>query len=385
MSLIKLGTAIEVVMGQAPPSQHCNADGEGEIFVKAGEFGEKNPSIREWTTNPLKMARADDTLLCVVGATCGKTNMASFDCAIGRSVAAIRPIKAKIDKDFLYHFLGTQVKRLRDRSQGAAQGVITKEMIFDIELMLPPLAQQQRIAAILDKAAEIKAKREQAIAKLDELAQSTFVEMFGDVKTNSKNWNLQKLDEIFELKNGINFSSEQKGNGTLTVDVSNMYADGVYVDTTNLYRVDAKITADRILKNNDLLFVRSSVKQEGVAWATLYKQHIEDVTYCGFLIRARLMRINIELQPQYLVYFLRQKAIRQQLIAKAGKMAITNINQERLGSLKISIPPINLQKEFGGIIDKLDAMKRNHKSQLAKQVDFIKSLQHQAFTTGFNA
>ncbi|MBL0332545.1 MAG: hypothetical protein IPP65_06880 [Chlorobi bacterium] len=62
------------------------------------------PIIREWTTLPLKLASSSDILLCVVGATIGKINF-GIECAIGRSVAAIRPIKNKLDQNYLYYFL----------------------------------------------------------------------------------------------------------------------------------------------------------------------------------------------------------------------------------------------------------------------------------------
>jgi type I restriction enzyme S subunit len=143
-----LGDIADFVMGQAPPGSDCNTRGEGTPFVKAGEFGLKRPVIREWTTNPLKMATVDDVLICVVGATAGKLNLGA-DCAIGRSVAAIRP-SAAIHSEFLYPRLKSEVLRLRANSTGTAQGVISKDMIAQIILALPPAAEQRRIVAKLD-------------------------------------------------------------------------------------------------------------------------------------------------------------------------------------------------------------------------------------------
>ena len=88
----KLGLVSEFVMGQAPLGERCNKDGIGTPFVKAGEFEENRPKIVEWTTDPLKMAMSTDVLVCVVGATAGKINLGA-NCAIGRSVAAVRPGK----------------------------------------------------------------------------------------------------------------------------------------------------------------------------------------------------------------------------------------------------------------------------------------------------
>lgn len=168
---VLLGDVVEVVMGQAPPGHACNKVGDGVPFVKAGEFAERRPVIREWTTKPLRMAQQDDTLVCVVGATAGKVNQGA-DCAIGRSVAAVRPWPQSIDSSFLYRFLSTTVSRLRAGSQGAAQGVITREMICNLELDLPSLDEQRRIAVILDRADALRAKRREVLARLDSLGTS---------------------------------------------------------------------------------------------------------------------------------------------------------------------------------------------------------------------
>jgi hypothetical protein len=113
-----------------------------------------------------------------------------------------------------------------------------------------------------------------------------------------------KLADILEVKNGINFTAAQKGkNGIPTLDVFNMYTKGIRVDLGNLYRVDLKPKEDYILKNGDLLFVRSSVKRDGVGWTSLVRGQNDPVTFCGFIIRGRLREAGVS--PEYLTYFLR--------------------------------------------------------------------------------
>ena len=148
-----LSEIAEVIMGQAPPGSDCNKDGIGSPFVKAGEFGTSRPIIREWTTNPKKFASRDDVLICVVGATCGKLNLGE-NCAIGRSVAAIRPNKSELNQFFLHYFMMQIVQKMRAASTGAAQTVISKKMIHEIRIPLPSLEEQQRIVNILDEAFE---------------------------------------------------------------------------------------------------------------------------------------------------------------------------------------------------------------------------------------
>ena len=115
------------------------------------------------------------------------------------------------------------------------------------------------------------------------------MEREGVGRTLPDGWKWVKLGDVCEFKNGINFNSSQKGSGILTVDVLNMYSKSNYVCMDELYRVDIQLKDEYFLKANDILFVRSSVKQEGVGWATLFPGHSEPVTFCGFIIRGRLL------------------------------------------------------------------------------------------------
>jgi type I restriction enzyme S subunit len=147
--LVQLGEIAEFVMGQAPPGSECNTNGLGTIFVKTGEFGSQYPEVCEWTTKPLKFAKTGDVLICVVGATVGKLNLA-IDCAIGRSVAAIRPV-AQLDTKYIYFALMPFTLRLRAQSRGSAQGVIGKAELNAVQIRLPSLAEQHRIVAKVDE------------------------------------------------------------------------------------------------------------------------------------------------------------------------------------------------------------------------------------------
>lgn len=143
----KLGLIAKFVMGQAPLGERCNKEGIGTPFVKAGEFGENRPEIVEWTTDPLKMARYSDVLVCVVGATAGKINLGA-DCAIGRSVAAIQPSE-KLNQFYLYYLLSLELSNLRSGSRGSAQGVITKDDLYRIPIKLPSIDEQNVIVSIV--------------------------------------------------------------------------------------------------------------------------------------------------------------------------------------------------------------------------------------------
>ncbi|AKV69134.1 restriction endonuclease subunit S [Microcystis panniformis] len=185
-------------------------------------------------------------------------------------------------------------------------------------------------------------------------------------------WQWVKLGDVADLKNGINFTSNQKGSGILTVDVLNMYPNGIYLEVNDLYRVDIKSNNEYMLQTNDILFVRSSVKEEGVAWTTLFSGHTEPVTFCGFIIRARFL--NPEISPEYFVYYCRSEAIRNFLVNKSTRGTITNINQESLKTLKIPLPPLSEQKRIAAILnEQMEAVEKARKATEA-QLEAAKAL-----------
>jgi type I restriction enzyme S subunit len=293
----------------------------------------------------------------------------------------LRPNAELLNSNFLFHWVRSNefIGKMVRQATGASYPAVTDGIVRASQIPLASLPEQRRIAAILDQVDALRAKRRQTLTQLDEMARAVFIDMFGDPTKNEKNWRKVRFDSKFEFKNGINFSSEQRGRGILTVDVLNMYSEDIYIKTDDLYRVDVPMNSDRLLVPGDLLFVRSSVKPEGIAWPSIFFGMTEPVSYCGFLIRARPKSDTSELVPRYMVHFLRQDGIRGQLISKAGKVAITNINQERLGSLEIAIPPRRLQEQFSERAQALEELRSRQKTALKKEDVLFSSLQHRAF------
>lgn len=378
-SATKLGDVVDIIMGQAPPGDLCNTEGQGTIFVKAGEFGPFEPVIREWTTKPLKMAKVDDTLLCVVGATCGKVNFSSFDCAIGRSVAAIRPNQNKIDKNYLYHFLSTKVNELRRKSQGAAQGVINRDMILNIPLYLPMLGEQKRITAILNKAYELKVKREQSIDALDALAQSTFENLF-----NNLDGQLTALNSICKVDNGFAFKSENyDSNGdSYIVRISDIQEGEVTLSrAAKIYKSNVSRCENIQLKTNDILIAMSGATTGKIGV-------LEDIDGKSVFLNQRVGKYEIlnesAITHEYLIELLKSRMYKQYVNITAAGAAQPNISTKQLLDFKFYLPPIDEQKRFSLLMKKIAEQKNKLKAADYFCSNLLSSIQHQAFSTGFN-
>ena len=124
---------------------------------------------------------------------------------LGPNSILIRPTSSIANTKFLYWYFKSRLGRdqITSITSATAQKKFNKTSFRALDVKLPPLSEQKRIAAILDKANEIRAKRELALSKLDELAQSTFIDMFGDPITNSHNLPKYKLGDIGVLERGV--------------------------------------------------------------------------------------------------------------------------------------------------------------------------------------
>lgn len=374
-NFVKLATVTEIVMGQAPSSNDCNKDGTGTPFVKAGEFGLSRPLIKEWTTNPLKFATYDDVLLCVVGATCGKINK-GFDGAIGRSVAAVRAKPESIDKNYLYYFLQTWSLRLRAMSQGAAQTVITRDMIGNLEIPLPRIEEQHRIASILDKADELRQKRQQAIEKLDQLLQATFIDMFGDPVSNPKGWYLGKLgDVIHSAKDGPHVSPNYSETGIPFLSTRHVRAGKiVWDDLKFITEKDAQIHWKKCKPTRgDILYTKGGTTGLAAVVDT-------DLDFAVWVHVALLKTNHDKVRSEWLVSMLNTQYCYEQSQRYTHGIANRDLGLKRMVNIEMYIPPLDEQDKFVNFKNKL--MKNNllFESSYSSLEQLFKSLQQQAFS-----
>jgi type I restriction enzyme S subunit len=369
-----LGELSEIVMGQAPPGNESNFDGKGTPFVKAGEFGESRPIIREWTTKPLKFAKSSDVLVCVVGATCGKLNLGA-DCAIGRSVAAVRPNPSLLNQGFLYAFLQGWTLRLRSGSQGSAQGVITRDMLGSIPMPVPPLTEQERIVKLLDEADELRKLRAQADRRTAEFIPALFHEIFGDANFPDKS-----LGEIADVVSGVAKGrrfNEQKSVNVPYVRVANVQ-DG-YLDLSELKIIEAfpREIEELSLKRGDVLMTEGGDFNKLGRGAML--EH--DIPNCIHQNHVFRVRCNQEmLLPHYFAKFLLTQTARHYFLRCAKKTSnLASINMTQLRALPVPVPPPLLQKEFAQRVTEIRELEAGQATSRLRLEELFQSLLHRAF------
>lgn len=300
----------------------------------------------------------------------------------GMNLLSFKPDpKLVIPKYALYALRSDEFKTQLSKSikKSVNQASVSIGDIKKIKLNVPPLAKQKRIAAILDKADEIKRKREQAIAKLDQLAQSIFVEMFGDLANNSKGWECALLANVCER-------AGEYGAGVASIPYSNSLP--IYVRITDIDdngdltkkpvspAGNQKDWCNYKLEVGDVLFARSGAT---VGKTYLHKNTEGYYVFAGYLIRFR--PIVSLVNPQFLFHFTKTDFYNAWVIARQRVVAQPNINAKQYGyDLLIPVPPIALQEQFATRISKLEKLKASNIAALEKHNELFASLQSQAFT-----
>src|SRR5438094_8681543 len=196
-----LAAIAHVAMGQSPPSTTYNMTGEGLPFLQGKfEFGEVYPTPVRFCSKPLRVAEQDDILVSV-RAPVGPVNLSPAKCCIGRGLAAVRGQPTRIDQLYLFYYLRSAQQEISALGQGSTFGAIGRRDVEGIEVPHPiDLREQRRVASILQRAHQLKAKRKDANLPAARLVQAVFLKMFGDPETNPKGWTTQPLGSVLREK-----------------------------------------------------------------------------------------------------------------------------------------------------------------------------------------
>lgn len=168
----------------------------------------------------------------------------------------------------------------------------------------------------------------------------------------TKDWEQRKLGELGSLKNGMNFSKEAMGHGFPFINLQNIFGNNV-IDVNKLELADAteKQLLEYSLLKGDVLFVRSSVKLEGVGEAALVPEILKNTTYSGFIIR---FRDEYGLNNDFKKYIFGTQKVRNQIMAQATNSANKNISQGVLENLTFEVPSFDEQAKIGEHFSNLD-------------------------------
>ena len=251
---------------------------------------------------------------------------------------------------FLYYILSYRMPDYLDKLKiGNAIPFIKMSMLQDFNLPLPNVITQNEIVEELDNYQKI----------IDGCRK--VIENYKPSINIDPNWKIVELGELCNnFMNGINFSAEDMGKGNKIINIKSLFNYFGYINDNDLERVNVseKEIDKKKVNEGDILFVRSSVKYEGVGYPCIAKKYSEKVGFAGFIIKATPDKNKI--LPEYLCGLLRTSKFRKITINNSNRGTITNISQGNLTRIKIPVPDLNIQKKIvKDISDEYETIKKN--------------------------
>jgi type I restriction enzyme S subunit len=383
--LIKIGDFANVITGGTPSTLKNEYWQDGDIpWLNSGEL---NQDIVTFSSNFItseglknsaaKLMPPETVLIALTGATTGKIGYLTFEACANQSVTGILPSKRHFPK-FLYYYLNSIRNRVLKDSYGGAQPHISQGYVKNLKIPLPPLEAQKKISAILDKADELRQNDKKILKKYDKLAQSVFLEMFGDPVRNEKRWEIIKFYQLVSndcpLTYGIVQPGDEFNDGTIIVRPVDLV--GKFVSTDELKRIDPAISGKykrTILKGNELLLsVRGSVGSLSYATEDLKGAN---VTRGIVPIWANSSMANID----FIYGLFSNLRFKKKLQDLSKGATLIQLNLSDLRELEVIHPPLELQNKFSKIIIDIDCQRQLTQQSIQKSEDLFQSLLQRAF------
>ena len=332
-------------------------------------------AIRESATNRVPAG----TVLLVTRTSVGKVAVAAMELCFSQDITAITPDPHCLDTSYLVHFLRTKQPHLERLARGATIKGVTREAVANLAIPLPPLPEQRRIAEILDKADALRAKRRAALAQLDTLTQSIFLDMFGDPATNPKEWPVVLLRESTARIQIGPFGSllhqeDYVEGGMPLVNPKHIQHGAIQLDPSETVSARKFAELDTYhLQAGDVVMGR-----RGEMGRCAIVTEDSGPLLCGtgsLLVRPD----NEHTTSLFLLFLLSSAALKARLEHLSLGQTLPNLNSQIVESLEVPLPPLTVQLEFAARVDGARQVVNAQKKAASQLSLLFASLQQRAF------
>ncbi len=376
---VALGEVASIVMGQAPAGDTYNDRGEGwPLIAGAGDFGIGVPDAKKYTSSPKKLCARGDIVLGI-RASIGARVLADREYCLGRGVAGLRGLD-KLHDRYLWHWLTDSAGRLAGKGRGATFLQVNHADIAEMQLPLPPIEEQRRIAAVLDQADAVRAKRRESVALAESLASSFFDAIFGPPVSNPRGWPARTLSDVSkEIQIGpfgsLLHQHDYVEGGVPLVNPMHIVGSSIEPDPRHSVNPQKATALARYrLRAGDIVMGRRGE----MGRCALVTEASE-----GFLCGSGSLFIRPD-QSQVLALYvhhaLTSPEMRAHLERKALGVTMMNLNSSIVGALPMPTPPICEQQRFAVAADASAALPVRLSSAGETLDALFGSLQQRAFS-----
>jgi type I restriction enzyme S subunit len=297
----------------------------------------------------------------------------------------LSPKSNRVSSDYFYYYLGSPVikRKLAQRAAGAVVKNLNSDIVRDLDILVPPMEAQKRIAAILDKADAIRRKRQQAIQLADEFLRSVFLEMFGDPALNLQGWaEFAVGDSVEEIvagwsAKGDSSPAHQDQMGVLKISA---VTSGEFLPTENKAVERDAVPVGKTLvmpKKGDLLFSRANTRELVAATALV------DKDYENLFLPDKLWRIRFtkKMLPEFFHFMLQQPRMRTRLTSRATGTSgsMLNVSKKKFEETLAIRPPLKEQQRFVNAYRRVRSYRQKNLELTRNSDDLFASLSKRAF------
>jgi type I restriction enzyme S subunit len=349
-----LGDVAEYVNGAAFKESDWGVEGRRIIRIQNLNDPTKPYNRTSRTVKDSIVVRPGD-LLVSWSASLGVYEWSGPDEAVlNQHIFRVIPDANIVDRSYLRHTLKSSLDRLKMQVHGATMKHLTRSVFLQTSILLPPIEEQRRIAAVLDAADALCGKRRQALAKLDTLTQAIFVDMFGDPVANTKAWEEARLGDVLaRIDSGrspvcLDRPAYDGEWGVLKAGaVTYCEFDGAQ---SKALPPDIQPDSRHEVFAGDVLFARKNTHDLVAASAYVYE------TQPRLLMSDLIFRLVIDepdrLNPIFLQAQLVHPRLRRgiQQMAGGSSGSMPNISKSKLGTVPICVPPGEQQSAFAAAV-----------------------------------
>jgi type I restriction enzyme S subunit len=368
-----------VTTGSTPSTSQQIFYGGNIPFVTPAELDQDGPittaarTLSEDGGAQARLLPEGAVMVCCIGSL-GKVGIAGTKVATNQQINSVVFDPKRVWPRFGFYACRLLKPKLETMAPATTVAIVSKSKFEELEIPLPPVSEQRRIAAILDKAAELRAKRRAALAQLDTASQALFQDLFGDHTTILTKWPVKKLGEILDfLTSGSRgWAAHYADSGALFLRIQNVRHDRLLLE--DIAYVNAPDTAEakrtRVVPGDVLLSItadlgRTAVIPEGIGTAFI-NQHLS-------ILRTKA------LAPQFLSAYLASPVGQRQVSGRNRQAVKAGLNFDDIRSFIVPVPPIHLQKEFVRRVAAIEKLKTAHRASLLEMDALFASVQHRAF------
>jgi type I restriction enzyme S subunit len=296
--------------------------------------------------------------------------------AINQDMKALR-CRDGVDPDFLARFIKARSQVILQWVRATTADNFPIDKLKALPVPLPPLPEQRRIAEVLDRAEALRAKRRAALAQLDTLTQSIFLDLFGDPAKNPKRFPIKQLADLVREDDTINYGVVQPGDdldgGVPLVRVGDLLEGRISQASLKRIAPTIEATYKRSRLRGDEILV-SCVGSIGVV-------ALVDETAKGFNIARAVARIPLAgaTNREFIAAYLKTDFVQRYFTNELRTVSQPTLNIKQLSETAVVLPPSPLQLDFARRIAAVDKLKSAHRASLAKLDALFASLQHRAF------